>query len=98
MCLYEGHSFTCSHTCFYIHLFCRETLNQLNRINDPSQRERYDLPFNPDIPNCSPRYVKDRMGRPATGYSLNAGRSLEVTNIVSWHFNIDNLCPSCADQ
>lgn len=98
MCVYKGHAYTCSHTCFYIHLFCGEILRQLNRINDPIQRETYDLPFDPDTPSCKPRYLVDDMERPVTSFSLNGGYSLEVTNVLSWHFNIEEVCPSCRYQ
>ena len=54
MCQYTAtHHPTCSHTSFHLYVFCRRILHELNRINDPVQREAFALPFDP--PDCEPR-------------------------------------------
>ncbi|PWY91106.1 hypothetical protein BO70DRAFT_392759 [Aspergillus heteromorphus CBS 117.55] len=53
MCLYTAtHYPTCQHTEFELHVFCRAVLDELNRINDPVEREKWDIPFDP--PDCLP--------------------------------------------
>ncbi|KAL2013055.1 hypothetical protein VTN00DRAFT_580 [Thermoascus crustaceus] len=54
MCLYRGtRCLHCGHPDFELHQFCQTLLRELQRIDDPYQRDMFLLPFNP--PDCKPR-------------------------------------------
>ncbi|CEJ55833.1 hypothetical protein PMG11_02064 [Penicillium brasilianum] len=97
MCQYVGISYVeCGHVRFQLHCFCRKMLNQLQRINDPEEREQYDLPFDPDQAQCEPYALFDENGRPVTRHGPGSG------NVLSWVFNLSETCHECeviaADQ
>lgn len=54
MCRYIAFTHSgCGHLCFKVAVFCNSLYNELQRINDPYQRQMYALPFDP--PDCRPR-------------------------------------------
>lgn len=54
MCLYHGiRCLHCGHPDFELHQFCHTLLRELQRIDDPYQRDTFPLPFDP--PDCKPR-------------------------------------------
>ncbi|KAJ5174912.1 uncharacterized protein N7482_000789 [Penicillium canariense] len=88
MCLYWGIYYCdCGHVRFQLHRFCRRLFAQLQRINDPEQRGKYLLPFDPNIPGCEPIAVfrddKPDETQPSKG------------NVVHWRYNVSEPCPSC---
>ncbi|OQE47386.1 hypothetical protein PENCOP_c001G00397 [Penicillium coprophilum] len=94
MCLFvETHYSNCKHTCFELYLFCRETLRQLNRINDPEQRRDYALPFDPNCPTCQPYTIsmKPTTLRPDT----NCQSVILESNIVHQMMDMVESCPGC---
>lgn len=93
MCLYHGILFyECGHVRFRLHLFCQNFLHQLNRINDPDQRARRVLPFDPDALKCEPR-VRMLDSGVADTWIVKPGE--DGTNVVQWVTNLSELCPGC---
>jgi hypothetical protein len=93
MCHYVGIFYEeCYHIRFTLDHFCKALYDQLQRINDPAQREQYALPFDPDIPGCEPYALFNEDGRPVvTRDEPGSG------NVLRWMFNLSELCPSCEE-
>lgn len=88
MCLYHGIYYQeCHHVRFQVHRFCRNFLHELNRIDDPKQREVFDIPFD-FPPSCEPR-VRVMNGRVDIAF-----HGVE-TNVVRWVTNLSEACPDC---
>ncbi|EEP76919.1 predicted protein [Uncinocarpus reesii 1704] len=53
MCLYHRIFYTCNHSNYTLAYNCYHVLFQLQRINNPWERSRFDIPFELN-PNCNP--------------------------------------------
>ncbi|KAJ5960084.1 uncharacterized protein N7479_007234 [Penicillium vulpinum] len=97
MCLFvETHYSNCKHTCFELHLFCREILRQLNRINDREQLRDYALPFDADCPTCQPYTITMK---PATLHpDMNYLSVILESNIVYQIMDLAESCPECNEK
>jgi hypothetical protein len=95
MCLFvETHYPECKHTCFELYVFCHEILLQLNRINDPDQRDTFDLPFDPNCILCEPWTVIER----PVGLAPEVD-CFDITvrsNIVHRTMDMVEMCPGCS--
>lgn len=90
MCQFVGtYYYECQHVSFQLHLFCRQILYQLNRVNE--ELECDILPFDHDTPGCSPCTVMKGGIVDTTKNSTMDARS----NVVQWITNLSDLCPSC---
>ncbi|KAJ5774295.1 hypothetical protein N7457_009191 [Penicillium paradoxum] len=95
MCFFvETHYPVCKHTCFELHIFCREVLRQLDRINDPEQREMYDLPFD-DCAGCEPYTVIVSPAAVFPNPGMNYASTVLETNIMRRLVDMEERCPSC---
>lgn len=107
MCLYTGIQYpTCPHLHFELYLFCPALLTELNRINDPVERDTFALPFDPDLPGCQPlvamsHYCLRVAGDggpvgyfPAYDYGYGYGYGYE-SNVVRWVVCLEEECPEC---
>lgn len=91
MCIYRGiwHK-RCDHCIFNLHVICRGLLEQLNRINDPKERDVEDLPFD-ELPGCDPRAL-------IMGGTVDIAVSSYVkdgANVVEWLTELGDTCPRC---
>lgn len=90
MCFFVGYFYDeCRHVRFELHLFCDALFTQLQRINDPEQREQFSLPFDPDLPDCEPYCRFDVDGFPDTNWEPGAG------NVLWWVYNLSEPCAEC---
>ena len=90
MCRYTGIFYPeCGHARFLVYRFCRGVFIQLQRINDPAQREAYHLPFDPDLPGCTPFALFLANGRPDESGGPGSG------NVLKWTFVLSEGCPGC---
>ncbi|OQD77818.1 hypothetical protein PENDEC_c002G03411 [Penicillium decumbens] len=91
MCLYRGiYYHDCGHSRFLLYNLCDHFLNQLQRINNPEERERYAIPF--DGAGCEPRVRLKADGSVDTlAYDPVKGWS----NVVQWEHNMVEVCYKC---
>ncbi|KAJ5492735.1 hypothetical protein N7539_001481 [Penicillium diatomitis] len=94
MCFYVGvYCRCCADVWFKLHLFCHDLYDQLQRINDPLEREQHDLPFDPNIPDCQPYYEIDV----SEGSDDFSGEGTGRTNIVGWEDDVE-VCADCQND
>ncbi|KAJ5095779.1 hypothetical protein NUU61_005135 [Penicillium alfredii] len=88
MCLYRGTWYPdCNHIRFELHLFCRELLRQLNRINSAEERANLALPFDADTAGCAPHV--------ALADAVVGRGDPWRSNVVAWVTSLEEVCPDC---
>ncbi|KAJ5751866.1 hypothetical protein N7520_008783 [Penicillium odoratum] len=99
MCNYKGYYFKyCSHYEFKLQTFCKTVRRELDRINNPDDREKYDIPCTPN-PRCPPRVLRLSVEGDGDGSIKHVcGGTWEGwdTNIVSW--DVVPFCDGCWEE
>lgn len=91
MCLYRGiYYHECGHSRFLLHTFCDCLLNQLQRINDPEERQRHAIPF--DGSGCEPRV---KLKEDGSVDMKTRDLIKEWANVVMWEHNMVEVCRDC---
>ncbi|KAJ5667279.1 hypothetical protein N7507_003143 [Penicillium longicatenatum] len=99
MCMYEACYHTvCNHYTFKLHLFCKTTKQQLDRINNPADRDIHAIPCKP-LYSCRPTVLRIDSGNlidNVAEHAIAGTRERWNTNVVAWTNTL--FCEACWEE